>query len=270
MVHRTHLLKALCLCGAAVLLLCMPAAAEEQTDNPAIQFGEDEELEYPEYTASDYITIRNYEEIEPPAEEPVEVTENKIHEELYLLAGRTGALEIKEWYDSDEAASIMSGQRFQTMAELKEWMKKMVARKVEYTARAGLLQQYLGELYANAEITGYPEDALRYKELGRNDRVKKRASEFGVDVDRIDDPDILKNLEESAEEEILTELTEEMFLRYIAEQEGISAGEDDIRELYEILTDCYGYDMDTLTQDYTPEKLKTEALRIAILRHIYG
>lgn len=221
----------------------------ESTENGAdstVQFGNNEEYrpERPTYTASDYVSMNPYTRPVFQQTAAEEVTDAFIDAELAVAAGRAGySTSAKDVYAlTDADAATISGQKYQTISDLRLHLKDMLSVRAQLDAVKESFYAGISEYSSTLSISGLPEEVLAYDEMDMDQEILEDAADIGIaetDVEAIKES---TQIDDHLDSEYRDQLTLELITRYIAEMEGISATDTDIEEMCTLYMTAYGLD----------------------------
>ncbi|MCD7866990.1 MAG: hypothetical protein LUG62_02050 [Clostridiales bacterium] len=201
--------------------LAVPVWADEEVTANFVTVPNDGDR--PEYTASDYITLKKkYKDVDVEDIEPVEITEEDMENILLYQCEKTG-VEVEDEskiLSDDQAAGELSDGEFSTMEEYSADLQAELAVWDRYTQ---LGSDMLEIIYENLDIQEYPEDVLEYDAKILLDEESPSVSDLAY-----------------GEELAKDGLGMEMLLRCVAEREGIVLDEEEKEELT-MLTACFYY-----------------------------
>lgn len=239
-----------------------------ETQNAPIQFENSEEGERPSFRASEYIKSGSYTSLKDiskneTAETFDEVSDAEIMAELNKRASdaniTTSTLEDKD-------AAIISNQKYQTLNEYKAYLKKAISAKKAFLKKSDAFSEYIETLAENSEIAEIPTDLKEYEDSYVEDHLEERAKMFGVSLDQLKEQGMYDTFKETAIEQNDSSIKMEMYIKYIAEQEGLSLDDEDIDKMLEFYEFIYGWkQVEQMKASYTESQFETEALYYKII-----
>ncbi len=246
--------------------------------NEPIQFEDPEEDSRPEYTASDYVKCNDYQTMkdeiqtdyktEAISETEEQVSDAEITEELLLRAEEAGVNTNKTLNDQD--AAEISGQKYQTIDEYRAYLKDVLTQKKEFSKKTDMFYSFIERIAENSEQSGIPPELEEYEGKYAEDQLENRAKMLGFSIDSIKESGEYDSFKQTASEQSSEDLLTELYIKYIAEKEGVVVEDEDINEMLEFYTDIYGQTRTDIIQNtYTPYKLETEALAYKLINTLF-
>lgn len=247
-----------------------PEVNTQQTENTPIQFGETEDGERPDYTASEY--IKGYTPVEKPAEDETEETEPvsdaEVLGELEKRAADAGISTDKTLGNED--AAIISNQRYQTLDEYKAYLKKAIAERNAFSKKSDAFSEYMDTLAENSEMSEIPSDLKAYEDKYVEEHLEERAEMFGTTLDKIKEEGMYDTFKQTAIEQNEDSIKLEMYIKYIAEQEGIALEDGDVENMLEFYDLIYGWkQVEQMKATYTEAQFETEALYYKLVTTLF-
>lgn len=249
------------------------AAQDQGQGQGPVQFGETEgSLDgYPDYKASDYIRAGNLEGITLPDISPDEVTVADVLEEIYRRAADAGLKTASRYSVTDEEAALVSGQKYLSAAEYKEYIRSVLEKKAEYAAKNSAFMEILGQLYERCEVLGYPQEVLAYQELNKDSLVESYAFSLGLAGEDLERAKSETGIVGMAEKKMEEDLLMDMLAKYLAEVQGISVTDADYQETCSLLMEIYGYrTQEALERDLPKDKVMLATIGEKVIGRLYG
>ena len=169
---------------------------------------------------------------------------------------------------SDMVSTITDGE-YTDVDAYKESVKETLIKNKEDSRDSEIKSDILSQISANSTIKDYPQEMLDYGLTNMQNAYKQMASQYDMEY-----ADLLQNYfgmtEEQFNEEALNvvkqNLDAEMYLKAIAEKEGIEVSDDDYEAACQRYADTYGYDsVDDLKAAYDEDTIRISALQDKVL-----
>ena len=169
---------------------------------------------------------------------------------------------------SDLVSSITDGE-YTDVDAYKESVKETLMQNKEDSRDSEIKSDILSQISENSAIKDYPQEMLDYGLTNMQNAYKQMASQYDMEY-----ADLLQNYfgltEEQFDEEALNvvkqNLDAEMYLKAIAEKEGIEVSDDDYEAACQRYADNYGYDsVDDLKAAYDEDTIRISALQDKVL-----
>lgn len=169
---------------------------------------------------------------------------------------------------SDLVSTITDGE-YTDVDAYKESVKETLIKNKEDSRDSEIKSDILSQISANSTIKDYPQEMLDYGLTNMQNAYKQMASQYDMEY-----ADLLQNYfgmtEEQFNEEALNvvkqNLDAEMYLKAIAEKEGIEVSDDDYEAACQRYADTYGYDsVDDLKAAYDEDTIRISALQDKVL-----
>ena len=169
---------------------------------------------------------------------------------------------------SDLVSTITDGE-YTDVDAYKESVKETLIKNKEDSRDSEIKSDILSQISANSTIKDYPQEMLDYGLTNMQNAYKQMASQYDMEY-----ADLLQNYfgmtEEQFNEEALNvvkqNLDAEMYLKAIAEKEGIEVSNDDYEAACQRYADTYGYDsVDDLKAAYDEDTIRISALQDKVL-----
>ena len=169
---------------------------------------------------------------------------------------------------SDLVSTITDGE-YTDVDAYKESVKETLIKNKEDSRDSEIKSDILSQISANSTVRDYPQEMLDYGLTNMQNAYKQMASQYDMEY-----ADLLQNYfgmtEEQFNEEALNvvkqNLDAEMYLKAIAEKEGIEVSDDDYEAACQRYADTYGYDsVDDLKAAYDEDTIRISALQDKVL-----
>lgn len=169
---------------------------------------------------------------------------------------------------SDLVSTITDGE-YTDVDAYKESVKETLMKSKEDSRDSEIKSDILSQISENSTIKDYPQEMLDYGLTNMQNAYKQMASQYDMEY-----ADLLQNYfgmtEEQFDEEALNvvkqNLDAEMYLKAIAEKEGIEVSDDDYEAACQRYADTYGYDsVDDLKAAYDEDTIRISALQDKVL-----
>lgn len=169
---------------------------------------------------------------------------------------------------SDLVNTITDGE-YTDVDAYKESVKETLIKNKEDSRDSEIKSDILSQISANSTVRDYPQEMLDYGLTNMQNAYKQMASQYDMEY-----ADLLQNYfgmtEEQFNEEALNvvkqNLDAEMYLKAIAEKEGIEVSDDDYEAACQRYADTYGYDsVDDLKAAYDEDTIRISALQDKVL-----
>ena len=170
---------------------------------------------------------------------------------------------------TDEVVSTLTDGEYTDVATYKESIKETLLKSKEDSRDNEIKSDILSQISANCTIKDYPQEMLDYGLTNMQNAYKQMAAQYDMEY-----ADLLQNYfgmtEEQFNEEALSavkqNLSAEMYLKAIAEKEGIEISEEDYEAACQRYADTYGYDSaDDLKAAYDEDTIRISALQDKVL-----
>ena len=149
--------------------------------------------------------------------------------------------------ETEEGRSLIhiSDGEYTDVDAYKESVKETLIKNKEDSRDSEIKSDILSQISANSTVRDYPQEMLDYGLTNMQNAYKQMASQYDMEY-----ADLLQNYfgmtEEQFNEEALNvvkqNLDAEMYLKAIAEKEGIEVSDDDYEAACQRYADTYGYD----------------------------
>ena len=169
---------------------------------------------------------------------------------------------------SDLVSTITDGE-YTDVDAYKESVKETLIKNKEDSRDSEIKSDILSQISANSTVRDYPQEMLDYGLTNMQNAYRQMASQYDMEY-----ADLLQNYfgmtEEQFNEEALNvvkqNLDAEMYLKAIAEKEGIEVSDDDYEAACQRYADTYGYDsVDDLKAAYDEDTIRISALQDKVL-----
>lgn len=169
---------------------------------------------------------------------------------------------------SDLVSTITDGE-YADVDAYKESVKEKLMKDKEDSRDSEIKSDILSQISENSTIKDYPQEMLDYGLTNMQNAYRQMASQYDMEY-----ADMLQNYfgmtEEQFDEEALNavkqNLDAEMYLKAIAEKEGIEVSDDDYEAACQRYADTYGYDsVDDLKAAYDEDTIRISALQDKVL-----
>lgn len=170
---------------------------------------------------------------------------------------------------TSDLVSIITDGEYTDVDAYKESVKETLIKNKEDSRDSEIKSDILSQISANSTVRDYPQEMLDYGLTNMQNAYKQMASQYDMEY-----ADLLQNYfgmtEEQFNEEALNvvkqNLDAEMYLKAIAEKEGIEVSDDDYEAACQRYADTYGYDsVDDLKAAYDEDTIRISALQDKVL-----
>ncbi|MDO4523669.1 MAG: trigger factor, partial [Eubacteriales bacterium] len=160
---------------------------------------------------------------------------------------------------------------FKTVEEYKESIRKELEENQASQNRTATEYELINQVYNNATIDGYPEEALAYTLNRAKAYYESYASYYGMTTEDLmaaygmDEETFMGELENVAKQT----LSQEMVLIAVAEKEGLEPTEDEFAEGLEKYAQRAGSDAEALLEQYGENYIRNSLIQEKALEFLY-
>lgn len=164
----------------------------------------------------------------------------------------------------DELANTLSGGEYTTMEGYREYIREQLQQSNEQEQETNILIDLMTQLYNTSTIEGYPQELVDYSLTAATLTYESTAQMYGMELE-----DFLSayygmtqdDFNQQMEEYIKQSLQQEMILKAIAEEEGMTVSDEEYTEGCENYRQAQGYEtVDDLVADYGEAVIRTSLL----------